>query len=89
MLSCFVYIGRIVDHHCLKRVIFCFVDIGRIINHHCLNFLFINDHNLLAMQHSMSDSTHHTKLEVATRAVLDPLSFISTEPYGENHLAIC
>jgi hypothetical protein len=43
MLVCFVYIGGIVDHHCLE-VIVCFVDIGGIVDHHCLEvivFFFI------------------------------------------------
>ena len=38
MIARFVYIGRIVDHHCLG-VIARFVDIGGIVDHHCLEHL--------------------------------------------------
>jgi hypothetical protein len=31
----FVDIGRIIDHHCLERIL-RFVDIGGIVHHHCL-----------------------------------------------------
>jgi hypothetical protein len=34
----FVYIGRIVDHHCLE-VIVSFVNIGGIVDHHCLEVI--------------------------------------------------
>jgi hypothetical protein len=33
----FVYIGGIVDYHCLN--ILLFVDIGGIVDYHCINFL--------------------------------------------------
>jgi hypothetical protein len=40
----FVNIGRIVDHHCLERLV-CFVYIGGIVGHHCLEvilfFIFV------------------------------------------------
>jgi hypothetical protein len=38
VIFCFVYIGGIVDHHCLD-VIACFVDIDGIVDHHCLEVI--------------------------------------------------
>ena len=34
----FFYIGGIVDHHCLERLV-CFVYIGGIVDHHCLEVI--------------------------------------------------
>jgi hypothetical protein len=38
VIVCFVYIGGIVDHHCLD-LITCFVDIDGIVDHHCLDVI--------------------------------------------------
>jgi hypothetical protein len=34
VIVCFLYIGGIVDHHCLEEIV-CFVDIGGIVDYHC------------------------------------------------------
>jgi hypothetical protein len=40
VVVCFVDIGRIVDHNCLKVAV-CFVEISGIVDHHCLEVLFV------------------------------------------------
>ena len=37
-IVCFVEIGKIVDHHCLKMVVY-FVEIGEIVDYHCLEVI--------------------------------------------------